>query len=462
MKIPIVSGILAKLKPSHEGVRGNAAQEEGHQPANWNDNSLELTLGTLLTNKESKSLGTVQAITLSDFRDSLGDLWERYEKNILVIAETSIDRALSKGQTVIQQDPETWLMVTPDLTPEQAEKFATTIASSIGEKLMGARFETENEADPTPQTGRVDLSDALSEDGSINREAIQKAVANARASIAAKNAREQRQKNRLESVQVKAHAKDKKPVADSKPGVTVAETGLKLSYWPCWTAEAQSIDTFICRPVGQDGLSPFERDDPSLVAANAVAVARACAVALNSMVKEGVRAKLVVPIPLVAILSPKQRQVLQALQKLQEKHRFLFLRPEIVRVPHSISTPALLTARDALRPLARDVGILTDLFNPNKAVLSVSGMIIGCDAEKQQAASAADLLKALSQFKTAVQPRASYVLGLSEEAAVKHAATIGFSEIGGPGLRERLRRTPQTTEPLSTDDLLSDNNHSLD
>lgn len=462
MKIPLVSGILAKLKPSQEGVYENANQETPHHPTSWSDTSLELTLGTLLTNKESKSLGTVQAITLSDFRDSLGDLWERYEKNILVIAETSIDRALNKGQTVIQQDPETWLLVTPDLTPEQAEHFAKMIASSIGEKLMGARFETEDEADPTPQTGLVDLSHALSEDGSINREAIQTAVAQARASIAAKNARELRQKNRLARTHVQEELKSKKAEADKKPGTTVAETGLKLSYWPCWTADAQSIDTFVCRPVGHDGASPFEREDPALVAANAIAVARACAVALNSMVKEGVRAKLVVPIPLVAMLSPKQRQVLQALQKLQEKHRFLFLRPEIVRVPHSVSTSALLTARDALRPLARDVGILTDLFNPNKAVLSVSGMIIGCDAGKQQAASAADLFKALTQFKDAVQPRSSYVLGLSDVTAVKHAARIGFSEIGGPALREPLRRTPQHTEPLSTEDLLGSDHLNID
>lgn len=461
MKIPVVSGLLAKLKPADDTDVNNARKSS--QPSQWNDESLELTLGTLLTNRESKSLGTVQAITLSDFRDSLDDLWERYEKNILLIAETTIDRSLGKGQTVIQQDPETWLLVTPDLTPAQAESFAANIASSIGEKLVGARFETEDDTDPTPQTGMVDLSHALSDDGSINREAIQKAVANARATIAAQNLRKKREKDRIAATKPETTETGKKTKTDGNSKKSaVSETGLKLSYWPCWTADSQSVDTFVCRPVGQDGSNPFQRDEPAIVSANAVAVARACAVALNSMVKDGVRAKLVVPIPLQALLSPTQRQILQALQKLQEKHRFLYLRPEIVRVPHSISTAALLTARDALRPLARDVAVLTSLFNPNKAVLSVSGMIIGCDAASQAASSTTELLKALTKFKESVHPRLSYVIGLSEASAIQHAATIGFSEIGGPGLRDKLRRTPQKTEALATEDLLSEHDDDLD
>lgn len=456
MKIPLVSGLIAKLKPSDRANSDTQAATTTKQPAQWNDESLELTLGSLLTNQESKSLGTVQAITLADFRDSVGGLWEQYEKNILLIAETTIDRSLGKGQTVIQQDSETWLLVTPDLTPAEAERFAANIASSIGEKLIGARFETEEDTDPTPETGMVDLIDALDSDGSINRAAIQNAVANARAAIAAKKARRIRERiksNDVKSAQTKPEAKDRERL-------TGAEKGLKLSYWPCWTAESQSIDTFVCRPIGQDGRSPFEREDLELISANAIAVARAGAVALNSMVKDGVRAKLVVPIPLAALLSTAQRQIIQALEKLQEKQRFLYLRPEIVRIPHSVSTSALLTGRDVLRPLARDVGVLTDLFQPNKAVLSVSGMIIGCDAGKQVTTSASDLQTALTAFKTSVQPRSSYVIGLSDSAAVKHAANIGFSEVGGPALRDRLRRTPQSTEPFTTDEIISEGTES--
>lgn len=461
MKIPLVSGLLAKLKSSDESNIKTPKGKVSRLPIQWNDESLELTLGNLLTNRDSKSLGTVQAITLSDFRDSLSDLWDRYEKNILVIAETTIDRALGKGQTVIQQDEETWLLVTPDLTPAEAEQFASNIASSIGEKLVGARFETEEDTDPTPQTGMVDLTDALSSDGSINREALQQAVASARAAIADKDGRMRRERARTAASITEPEPQTKQTTPQGKPQIAVAETGLKLSYWPCWTADAQSIDTFVCRPFGQDGLNPFEREDPNLVAVNAISVARACTVALNGMIKEGVRAKLVVPIPLSALLAPAQRQILHALTKLQERQRFLYLRPEIVSVPHSVSTVALLTARDALRPLVRDVGVLTDLFDPNKAVLSVSGMIIGCDAGAQITSTTSGFLDALTQFKQGVHARPSYVLGLPDNTAVKHAAKIGFSEIGGPGLRQRLRRTPQQTEPLPTEELLSNDDAQL-
>lgn len=453
MKIPLVSGLLDKLKPSSEE---NSTANSSRQVAQWSDDSLELSLGNLLTNQDSKSLGTVQAITLSDFRVSLSDMWERYEKNILLIAETTIDRALVKGQTVIRQDDETWLLVTPDLTPAEAEHFASAIASSIGEKLIGARFDANEDADPTPQTGLVDLSDAISSDGSLDREAIQKAVASARAAIADKIGRTKRENTRAKTPTTETKKKKDSPVTESKPHTVAAETGLKLSYWPCWAADSQSLDTFVCRPVGQDGLDPFKREDSNQVAFNAISVARACAVALNGMIKDGVRAKLVVPIPLAALLTPAQRQILQALSKLSEKHRFLYLRPEIVGVPHSVSTASLLTARDALRPLGRDIGVLTDLFDPNKAVLSASGMIIGCEVGERVTSPSNELMDALTRFKESVLKRSSYVLGLPNNSTVQHAVRLGFSEVGGPGLRQRLRTTPKNTTPLSTEDLLSD------
>ena len=188
MKIPFVSGFLSRFRNNRESKGGEETQPQSSGLVDWDD-ELSLTLGSLVTDQDSKSYGTVQAITLSDFHDSIGTLWEKYEKNILLIAETTIDHMLAKTQTAIRQDDETWLLVTPDLTQKEAELFADSIAASIGEKLIGARFEANENADAVPQTSLVDLSEALNSDGSIDREAIRQAVESAKASIAAQAGR---------------------------------------------------------------------------------------------------------------------------------------------------------------------------------------------------------------------------------------------------------------------------------
>ncbi|MEQ9446718.1 MAG: hypothetical protein RJS98_14220, partial [Rhodospirillaceae bacterium] len=187
MKIPIVSGLLTRLKSGTHTTNPPSVRRVTEKSSKWSDDSLDLALGTLLADKESKSYGVVQAITLNQFREDLGDLWEQHQKSIFLIAETTIDRMLGKGQTAIQEDEYSWLLITPDLTQSEAASFAEHIAATIGEKLVGARFEANDDSDLTPQTSAIDLTTALSKDGSINKEAIQKAVAEARAIIARRN-----------------------------------------------------------------------------------------------------------------------------------------------------------------------------------------------------------------------------------------------------------------------------------
>ena len=107
----------------------------------------------------------------------------------------------------------------------------------------------------------------------------------ARAVIAAKAARTIRENARAnakpdidsQAPSLEQQASD----TDEQVKTTVAESGFKLCYWPSWSADSQSIDTFVCRPVGADGGNPFDRTDSALVAANSVAVTRAGVVSLS-------------------------------------------------------------------------------------------------------------------------------------------------------------------------------------
>ncbi len=449
MKVPVVSTLLSRLKGALGPAEGDVSSRVRSPRDVLEDDELSMTFATLLDDRESKSYGTVQILTLSQFRQDLGDIWDSYEKNILLIAETTVDRMLGRSQTAIREDDETWLLVTPDLTPGEAERFAERIASVIGEKLIGARFEAtasaSSDADATPLTGPLDITQAVQADGTINRSSISQALSNAQAVIAARAKAKRQEEEKAETGE-----QDVKP-ADPPAEFVSAEPGLKIQYWPAWSADSQSIDTFFCRPVSPAGGDPFRREDPRQIAANAVAIARGCAVTLNGMIKDSVRAKLVAPIPYAALMSSAQRSILQAFEKLHESHRFLYLRLEIVDVPAVVTLPTLLTARQVLEPLARDIGILTDLGTPNRVVLSASKVMIGADAD----ASSGDVLTDLEAFHTACQGRPTYVVGLSSPQEVKTAVYAGFNEVGGSAVKPPLTKRPEGTTPMLRDKLLS-------
>lgn len=455
MKVPVVSGLVARLKDALSADGQTAAAGGAPTPRDvLEDDRLSLSYASLLADKESKSYGTVQLVTLTQFRQDLGPVWDQYEKNILLIAETTIDRMLGKAQTAIREDEETWLLVTPDLTTRDAERLAERIAESIGEKLVGARFEATDVPadDASPLTGTLDLTTAMTPDGGVDRSTISRAIANAQAVLVARERAKRAEVEQEARDDDKANKSKASPAAAESDFIT-AEEGLKLRYWPAWSADAQSIDTFFCRPVSAIGGNPLSREDPRQTAANAVAVARGCAVALNGMINDNVRAKLVTPIPYTALMSSAQRSLLQAFQKLHESHRFLYLRLEIVDVPAVVTLPTLLTARNLLQPIARDIGILTDLAMPNRVVLSSSKVIIGADASS----AVGDKLTALEQFRAACKDRPCYVIGLETKQELKTAVYAEYNEIGGPVVQDVLKKRPDRTVPMLRDGLLAAN-----
>ncbi len=159
------------------------------------------------------------------------------------------------------------------------------------------------------------------------------------------------------------------------------------------------------------------------------------------MIKDRVRAKIVIPIPFRVLLSPAQHQILSAFSRLEESHRFLYLRPEIVEVPHSASATDLLTARDLLMPVGRGVGILMDLLDLNQAVLAVDKVMLGCEVRSEINYTYIQIDQALSSLRKKAGNRSTYALALPDHAAIKRAVDLGFSEVGGDQLKAALKKS---------------------
>ena len=143
----------------------------------WDD-SVALTLSNLVQETETRASGRVQVISLADFREAVGELWEKYQSRILLIAESTISRMIGKGNTFIPQGEDAWLLLFMGLPNDKAQDRADTIAATIGEKLVGAQF-TAHEL-PLPQASKLDLTGALNADGSFNLEAVKQAISRVR------------------------------------------------------------------------------------------------------------------------------------------------------------------------------------------------------------------------------------------------------------------------------------------
>jgi len=89
----------------------------------WDD-GVTLTLSNLAQETETRASGRVQVISLADFRAAIGELWEKYQNKILIIAESTIGRMIGKGNTYIPQGEDTWLLLFPGLSSDKAQQRA--------------------------------------------------------------------------------------------------------------------------------------------------------------------------------------------------------------------------------------------------------------------------------------------------------------------------------------------------
>jgi len=408
--------------------RGSTQHEDqealSHTRRYWNDSSAVTLLADLARDGETKASGRVQLISLADFRESIGPLWEKYEERILVIAETTIARMIGKGRTFIpmkdkdesERAVDTWLLLLPDLELDAARDHAAAIAAKIGEKLAGAQFAAEEA--PLPQSATLDLTGAMNTDGSLNRQVLRTAVGRARRS----------QTNA-------AHA----PVnAPGEPRRLQASAMLR----PAWCVDTEMEDTFLLRPkstMGQDLVADSTAPFPEIVATNLCAAA---ARQLEEMGRKGLRARLALPIPYAMFYAPIAATLRDSIMAMPKQLRLLHLRLEIVRVPAAISVDRLAVLRELFRPAVREVAFLVDAFASRSDVYALDQIVIGADLSAARGWDEAELRAALTRMADAAADRHTYVVGLRNAAHVRIAFTAGIDEIGGESLSVDIAQLP--------------------
>ncbi|MGE3332752.1 MAG: hypothetical protein AB7I36_03855 [Rhodospirillaceae bacterium] len=450
---------MAALTPALSNVRAairrfaGVEEEEAIESARvyWDD-GVALALTDIVQEAETRASGRVQVITLGEFRAAIGELWDKYEARILLIAETTISRMIGKGNTFIPQDKDTWLLLFPALSEPEALKRADAIAARIGEKLVGAQF-TEVPP-PLPEASKLDLSSALNADGSLNLERVKTAVENVRQATslgvgAAKGA-------------IKKIVKPARPapppaaIVPAKADLSAKSelTQLAISFRPAWNAETQSLSSYFFRAAKPDGSDVFAAGSTPPNDATMLDLLGAAAKAFSEMCERGLRATLTIPIALSTLRGPALSEIQKLIANLPQRDRLMHLRLEITHIPPRIGAESLVPLRELFRPYTRDVAFLLDPFALADQVLALDHIVVGIEMPRNARYSDDEIFQAMLVFRQRAGRRQTYALGLSSRLQVAHAVTANIAEIGGAGVAGDAKKLPDQVTVIRRQDLL--------
>jgi len=412
-----------------------------HARVYW-DEDITLTLGNLVQETETRASGRVQLLSLTDFRNAIGELWDKYQSRILIIVDSTIGRMIGKGNTYIPQGDDSWLLLFPGSSEDRAQQRADAIASAIGEKLMGARF-TEHEL-PLPAASKLDLRGALNADGSLNMEAVKLAISRVK-------------QTQIASV---AGAKPRAPTprTPGQPVGTLMRSNadqLKIFFHPAWCAESESIDTFFFRAATAEGAEVYGESAQPANDATILDLTKAATAAFNAMCDSGLNAKMSIPIPFGTLRGPMLSEIQKLVAGLRQRERLLRLRLEVVQIPPHITADILVAIREAFRAYVREVAFVIDLFAPHEQVLVLDHIMLGADATEAASLSEDALFQDLLMFRQRAGRRATYVLGLQSHAHLRRAVNAGIGEVGGPALADNIKRLPHRVTITQREQLLN-------
>jgi hypothetical protein len=444
-----MKNLMSSLRQSFRRARawtqhllaGHADEQEIQPRVYWGDD-VALALSNLAQETETRASGKVQVITLADFREAVGELWDKYQSRILLIAESTIGRMIGKGNTYIQQGEDAWILLFFGLNESDAQKRADAIAANLGEKLLGAQFSVEEP--PLPATAKLDLADTLNADGSINMEALKASV------------------SRIRQAQIsKVVARSRTPPA-ARPGAsTIAPVPrshadkLRTFYRPAWRAETENVDTFFFRAAPQGGVNIYSDDAPPTGEATIIDLTKTAAADFVAMCDAGLQAKLSLPLPFEMLQGQAFPEIKRIISNLKQRDRLLRLRVEIVRIPANATADVLVAMREAFRPFVREVAFLVDLNVPNEQALVPDHIMLGADVTTAPATSDEAIFQSMLMFRQRAGRRGTYILGLHGRTQIVRAVSAGMAEIGGTTFMEDVKRLPHRISVLARDEIMT-------
>ncbi|WP_291721026.1 hypothetical protein [Magnetospirillum sp. 64-120] len=413
------------------------------------DDDFRLAMEQVLREDQGRFGTKLHVVSLVEFREAVGERWAKVSDKVMMIAEGVITKHLGAGNLFSRQGTDFFTLVFRTCSADEGRLRAHTIAQELGTRLVGDQFQGVER--PLALSAEMDLTDAVLPDGSLNHAAIQRAVGEKRALIAAAIADDTSKawtppasppvarKPASPDLPHAVTGADKVKQAQDPGWVTmdtpkriketdtawiILDTGpkpepqavaapaimpsappltdasrLTLLWRPTWVSQPETIGAYVARvqrldkPDGitLDGVLAYPRDDEN----STQTLDRYC---IGNAMRDfrasenaGNGSSVVIPIHWATLAAENRMDILAPFADIPETVRQNRVIIDLFGIPEQVSARVLMEAVAIARPLCRSVALRTRLTDSRAKLAADSGVaMIGVDLAQLSPAERAD------------------------------------------------------------------------
>lgn len=429
-----------------------------------------------LKSRPDGGVGRVRAVSLADFRQVVGDKWPRLAGKVSIIVDRLIRARLGEANPYRQVDEETWLLLFPKVSPEQARALTVAVVQDISRHLLGEGCVGGTR--PLALAVHVDAAELAGADPRRHAAVLRSAVEQGRA-LFDESGPERADERPAERSLVERPASRRHPEAEWEPilrrpvgadpdepwkgvGPIPCEAKLSLLWRPTWVAESQAIAAYCARVARVDhpgdppleGSMAYPDDDP----VTAETIDRfVSAAAVRDLIRSGPDGGCaIVPLTWASLVGEHRAELAFPFADMPADMRRQRLKVEICRIPDTVTAEEARNMVNGLRHLSGEVLLRLRLSSPLlRQVDELGEAKIGLDLSELRSDQrmADDRLLDVLDLLQASAGRAGlgcYVWSARRRKVVGGVVGGGFDMVNGPGLMRDVAR-PAVVVPAPRD-----------
>lgn len=479
-----------------------AAQGRGGDSLTAED--FRLAMEQVLREDQGRFGTKLHVISLVEFREAVGERWNKVSDKVMMIAEGVITKHLGAGNLFCRQGTDFFTLVFRTCSAAEGRVRAHAIAQELGTRLVGDQFQGVER--PLALSAEIDLTDAVLPDGTLNQSAIQRAVNEKRSLLAAATS-DDKTKAWVPPVaeaiaQAKAAAglpnavsgdgraprrnddpgwvtmEAPKRAKDSDAAWIIVDTGappatdmpapallpaapplvdttrLTLLWRPTWVSQPETIGAYVARLQRQDKPDTVPLDGslayPAAEESSILTLDRYC---IGNAMRDfrasenaGNGSTVVIPIHWTTLAAENRMEFLAPFADIPQDVRQSRVIIDLFGLPEQLTARQLSEAVAIARPLCKAVALRTRLNDSRtKLAADCGAALIGIDLAQLAIGERADdatLLAGLRHFHAQASGfgLGAYLWGARRRAVVVGAVQGGFAMVNGPALMKDIAK----------------------
>ena len=437
-----------------------------------------LTLDEVLSSHPGLLATRLQIITLRQFRESIGDEWDRHCERVGMIADGVVRRRLGPKNYFGRYSDDTFILSFSSLSDVEGRHQAVLVANELMHRLIGERF-----AGAQICVSEIDTEVLVDGKGGLQSVLVDEAVSEAEPVAEFMQRFDASPKPDL--VVIEGDGRARLPVdlydlgagADGgtggapkpepewvpliwppealkrrlspehlevKPGENVPE-GVEILFRPTWTARWQMVDAYLAQPrrKGRSGSLTGDAALPRNAATGQLAnldyaLLYASLAELTRAVESKRAATFICPVRFSTLVAPYWATLREVLSCFSEAICRRNLLIEVTHIPNAAAADHMIKLARQIRPLCRDILVRTKLDKPRAEIVGAAQpAAIGCRLTRKS--GQVPDINSLSAFVEAVGAQKVYFWGAADWDILSAAvANPAVSLANGPSLADDM------------------------